>query len=223
LNTACHLAAEEFIMAKEIKVWGQGTKGLWSFGRSIDIPDGYVEVPPGDTFLTRRIKHLAEVVYVRMRRKKRLGLSVPVGLLAPEAVVLEATQEAEGTSEGRAERAARSRGYRARKEEKRRSEVAEKVRAMLPGMPPDEAEAIVGHAYEVGSGRVGRTTKLGDDERIELAVRAHIRHCRTDYDALLASGWDRESAREQVRGVVEHVLLIWRGADPQAGIRGDGS
>jgi hypothetical protein len=27
-------------MAEEIKVWGDGTKGLWSAGKTVDVPDG---------------------------------------------------------------------------------------------------------------------------------------------------------------------------------------
>lgn len=95
---------------EEIKVWGEGAEGLWSFGKLIDIPDGYIEIPPGDPYLTRRVKQLAEVVYVRMRRRKGLGMSVPVGLLAPEPVVREAVSEAERTREERERKNARSQG-----------------------------------------------------------------------------------------------------------------
>src|SRR4051812_44923284 len=97
--------------AEVIKVWGEGTNGLWSLGRTIDIPEGYAEIPPGDPYLTRKVKELAEVVYMRMKRRKGLGLSVAVGYLAPEPFVREALSEAERTRGQRERENARSRGY----------------------------------------------------------------------------------------------------------------
>jgi hypothetical protein len=43
-----------------------------------------------------------------------------------------------------------------------------------------------------------------------LAVSASVRHVDTGYDALLMSGVERESARQQVREHVEAVLSGWR-------------
>jgi hypothetical protein len=42
-------------------------------------------------------------------------------------------------------------------------------------------------AAEVGSGRVGRTTKIPLEKKAELAVRAYIRHNYTDYEERLDS------------------------------------
>jgi len=39
---------------------------------------------------------------------------------------------------------------------------------------------------------------------------ASVRHIDTDYNALLMSGVDRESARAQVRQRVEDVVNAWR-------------
>ena len=197
-------------MAEEIKVWGEGTKGLWSPGKSIDVPDGYIEIPTGDPFITRKIKQLAEVVYIRMERRKRLGLSVVVGLLAPEAVVREAISEADRTRDERERKKARSQIHRKRQEEKKQVGMIERINVMFPRLPEGEAEGIVSHAFEVGSGRVGRTSKVADDRKIDLAVRAHIRHAHTNYDSLLAAGWDRELARDRVCGEVERIYNEWR-------------
>lgn len=43
-----------------------------------------------------------------------------------------------------------------------------------------------------------------------LAVTAHIRHAETDYDKLLAEGWERWDARDQVSLDVERTLDQWR-------------
>jgi len=58
---------------------------------------------------------------------------------------------------------------------------------------------------------VGRSAaaKRLDDEAVRLAVIAHIRHTKTEYDALLASGYDRWEARVQVKGAVNQVLVCW--------------
>ncbi len=43
-----------------------------------------------------------------------------------------------------------------------------------------------------------------------LAVAAAVRHNRTKYDELLASGVDRATARERVSDRVEEILERWR-------------
>jgi hypothetical protein len=60
---------------------------------------------------------------------------------------------------------------------------------------------------------VGRSAaaKRLDQEAVELAVAAHVRHQETDYDRLLAGGLERDEARGAVRGQVERVLARWRG------------
>ncbi len=67
------------------------------------------------------------------------------------------------------------------------------------------------HACRKHSGRVGRssTAKAQDAEAVKLAVIAHIRHAETDYDILLAKGYERYDAREKVRQQVEEVLGKW--------------
>jgi hypothetical protein len=44
---------------------------------------------------------------------------------------------------------------------------------------------------------------------VRLAVVAHIRHSETEYDELLAQGWDREDARRRVQGEIDRVLIRW--------------
>ena len=47
-------------------------------------------------------------------------------------------------------------------------------------------------------------------EPVRLAVVASVRHVDTDYDALLMSGIDRESARAQVDNRVDDIVNAWR-------------
>jgi len=54
-----------------------------------------------------------------------------------------------------------------------------------------------------------------DEEAIRLAVTAHVRHAETQYDELLAKGYERWEAREEVEEVLQ-VLAKWEG-DPNSG------
>jgi hypothetical protein len=51
--------------------------------------------------------------------------------------------------------------------------------------------------------------KAFDPEAVRLAVIAHVRHARTDYDDLLNRFADRQFAREHVRGQVEEIARAW--------------
>jgi hypothetical protein len=68
------------------------------------------------------------------------------------------------------------------------------------------------HAAMRGSGRIGRSAaaRTLHPDAVHLAVAASVRHVDTDYDELLMSGVDRETARRQVRQRVEDVLRAWR-------------
>jgi hypothetical protein len=58
---------------------------------------------------------------------------------------------------------------------------------------------------------VGRSAaaKSLDENAIRLAVIAHIRHVETEYDALLAAGYDHREARAAVEAAVSQVLSRW--------------
>jgi hypothetical protein len=95
------------------------------------------------------------------------------------------------------------------------AEFAEQIRSCFPACPAKEAESIANHACRKYSGRVGRSAaaKEFDEEVLELAVQARVRHNHTEHDQLLAAGWDRHNARHAVRSQVEDVLERWRGND----------
>jgi hypothetical protein len=56
----------------------------------------------------------------------------------------------------------------------------------------NEATAIAEQACLKHSGRIGRTAAAKEFavEAVDMAVRAHIRHEHSAYDALLGTGWD---------------------------------
>jgi hypothetical protein len=92
--------------------------------------------------------------------------------------------------------------------------MAESIRQIFPGCPLDEARAIARHTSVRGSGRVGRTAagQALEDEALQTAVIAAVRHRHTKYDRLLMSGVGRREARDAVRDQIGRVLESWRGA-----------
>jgi hypothetical protein len=197
-------------VATEIRVWGEGRQDLWSFDQMVDIPDNFEEVPIGDPYVTRQIKRLAETVYVRMSKRYRKRPSVPVAILAPGAVVQTVRAEAERTAEARAAKREQGAAARGRKEARNLEAALAELKTMLPGIPAPEAEEVIGRAFEVSSGRVGRSRSIELQEKLELAVRAHIRHRHTKYDHLLAARWEQDEARGAVRDRADAVYDRWK-------------
>jgi hypothetical protein len=91
---------------------------------------------------------------------------------------------------------------------------AEEIRVRYPGCPPAEAESIAIHACRKYSGRVGRSAaaKALDMAALDLAVRAHVRHVHTGYDALLSKGCERAEARRAIGEDLKNVVDQWRAA-----------
>lgn len=90
---------------------------------------------------------------------------------------------------------------------------AARVRELYPACPLGREQEIAQHACQKYSGRVGRSAsaKKLDEKAIHLAVIAHIRHAETNYDELLAQGWERFEARDEVEDQIKKVLSTWKG------------
>ncbi|KAL9624031.1 MAG: hypothetical protein Q9160_001784 [Pyrenula sp. 1 TL-2023] len=91
---------------------------------------------------------------------------------------------------------------------------------LFPQIPRDDIEKVIERAFEKATGRVGRTTLITLDDRVALAVWAHIRHEHTLYDSILGKKRktsvptsDKEKARRQIRPVIERVFLAWGGTE----------
>lgn len=105
--------------------------------------------------------------------------------------------------------------------EKRRNQRYEKdvqnftklINCFYPGCPLSEAEQIARHSCQIGSGRVGRSRVLDDEDVVKRAVIAHIRHNLTPYEQILEQNrrneFAREDAREEVKELVFEVLKKW--------------
>ncbi|KAK2751101.1 hypothetical protein FQN57_000176 [Myotisia sp. PD_48] len=166
-------------------------------------PDDYGFVPKGDVFITRNC------------RSKTLDLGKPVytvyststylqtGIYVPSHVYTAVKQAACATSDARQQAVAQKDARDLRK-----------ARLLLekefPCMPEPDINAVLNHAFLKGSGRVGRSGTVGSDEnKVRLAVEAHIRHVHTDYDRLIKLGLSREEAREDIWEDVKKIKKSW--------------
>jgi hypothetical protein len=86
----------------------------------------------------------------------------------------------------------------------RRDEIEGVLRHLAPKIPPLEFGAVVDHALD-SSGLRGAAA----DKAAWLSLVAYARHVFTEYDELLAQGYDRDSARHFVMGDMEEVLRGW--------------
>lgn len=176
--------------------------------------DHLIFLPSGDAALTRRSrKHstLSAVVVQWSRARKRYERQ---GLLVEAEALEQAEQECLADSEVRARRREREAERREVLDQQYIETFARRVRELFPGCPAGREQTIAEHACLKYSGRVGRSAaaKEFDEEAVRLAVIAHIRHTETDYDSLLAKGYERRSARAQIEKPLERTLSRWEKA-----------
>ena len=85
-----------------------------------------------------------------------------------------------------------------------RTAIASVLRHLAPRLPAHEFEAVVDHAMDSPGLRVA-----SPENAAWLSLVAYARHTFTDYDALLAQGYDRDSARFFVAEELEELLAGW--------------
>ncbi|GLA39083.1 hypothetical protein AnigIFM63309_006413 [Aspergillus niger] len=169
-------------------------------------PANYRFVPKGDLYITRNCRKLTKesgrIVYVVYddRGKNTLGLRVPVDI--HEAVLRLADETAHS----------RAQAIQVR-DEKDSAQARQLLRAQFPLMPDESLDTILEHAFLKGSGRVGRTSRLSDEDKAKLAVEAHIRHTHTSYEALLKAGKTRGEARQASKEMVQAIRTAWAGGN----------
>jgi len=86
---------------------------------------------------------------------------------------------------------------------KRQQAIRRALRALAPGIPLADAEAVISLAERRHMKDLPPSTALW------LALGSHVRHSHTDYDRLLSEGYDRDSARFFVVEETDAVLSSW--------------
>ena len=86
----------------------------------------------------------------------------------------------------------------------RRASIEAALRRLAPRIPRHELGAVLDHAQESAGLR-----KAAPQTAAWLSLVAYVRHVLTDYDELLASGYDHDSARHFVTGEIETILADW--------------
>jgi hypothetical protein len=77
------------------------------------------------------------------------------------------------------------------------------LRLLVPRIPYADSEPVLERAAKL------TRADLSTGAALWLAIVAHVRHRQTDYDALLAEGYDRDAARHFVVEETEAVLRLW--------------
>jgi hypothetical protein len=85
-----------------------------------------------------------------------------------------------------------------------RTAIEDALRRLAPRVPPHEFGAIVDRARDSAGLR-----NASPEEAAWLSLTSYVRHALTDYDALLAEGYDRDSARHFVADAMRAVLAQW--------------
>jgi len=173
--------------------------------------DHLVFLPSGDAALTRRAKKHSTLSAVVLRWSRARRRFERQGALVEEQALEKAEDECLADSEIRERRKEREAVRREELDRQYVEQFAQRVRELFPACPAEREAAIAEHACRKYSGRVGRSAsaKSLDEKAVRLAVIAHIRHLETDYDRLLARGYDRQAARAIIERDVSQVLSGW--------------
>lgn len=86
----------------------------------------------------------------------------------------------------------------------RQKAVAKALTLLLPQAPYSDVEPIRAAANNQ------RLRDFPPSIAVWLAAVSYVRHVHTDYDALLAEGYDRDSARYFVVDQINTTLTTWR-------------
>jgi hypothetical protein len=193
-------------------------------GRVLNVPAGWVLLPPGDAALTRRVKAAGDHWLVQEKKGRKLFSR---GMWAPPATIerIRSDLEAERSTDSFVKRKAAD----ARRRETAQTEYVEDfTQALLAYLDFHPAHAVLAdqlaravsdHATPVGSGTVARTKRIPIERRAEAAVIAWMRHQTTGYDSMpipRVKGKRRE-VRRMLAQRSKELLARYRRGDAAAG------
>ncbi|MBT4864531.1 MAG: DUF2293 domain-containing protein [Planctomycetaceae bacterium] len=192
-------------------------------GKTLDVPNGWVLLPPGDAALTRRTKAAGDH-WVVQEKKGRKVFSKGVWAAAATIDRIRAELEAERSTKSYAKRKAAD----ALRREKAQAEYVEDffgaVVAFLNFHPTHAdlakqmAKVVTEHATPVGSGTVARTKRIPVEQRAEAAVIAWMRHQTTAYESMTVPRvkGKRREVRRMLAGHSKKLLSQYRRGESAA-------
>lgn len=158
-------------------------------GEILQVPAGWVLLPPGDPGLTGRVKKAGPCWTMQEKRgRKVFSRGVWASASVVESIRQTLLSEREDPSYARKLEAARRK--RAVEQTQYEEDFCAAVRRFLAFAPvhaelaQDLAKAIADHAVPVGSGTVARTKRIPIEQRAEAATIAWLRHATTGYDSM---------------------------------------
>jgi hypothetical protein len=174
--------------------------------------DHLVFLQPGDAALTRRARKHSTLSAIVLRWSRARNRYERQGVLVEEPGLMKAEAECLADDDARSRCRERETERRAERDGEYVLRFAQCVRELFPNCPAGTEDLVAEHACLRYSGRVGRSAaaKALDVKAVQLAVVAHVRHVKTSYDELLAKGWDRHAARQEVAHQVQSVLDSWQ-------------
>ncbi|MCA9060010.1 MAG: DUF2293 domain-containing protein [Planctomycetaceae bacterium] len=208
-------------MAEQVYTPGPNERSVRSAdGQIVNVPDGWVLLPPGDAALTRRVKEAGDFWLVQERKGRRLFSR---GLWAPVATIERIQQQL--SEERSTEQYARRRAA----DTKRRGQAQEQYVEDFFGavvtwlnfhrryarQAAQLARLVTAHATPVGSGTVARTQRIPVERRAEAAVIAWLRHQTTAYDSMQIPRvrGQRREVRRMLAGRSHELLAGYRRGD----------
>jgi len=186
----------------EVRPVGKSRQVVTGDGRTLDVPDDWDLLMPGDAALSRRIKKDGPTwTMYEMKGRKKFSR----GIWAPAARIAALEQELKKEREDPAyeKKLVAGRARRAKEQVAYAGEFEGALRDFLSfgeehrKLEVEMARAIAGHAVPVGSGTVARTKRISIERRAEAAVIAWMRHETTAYDDMTIPR--EKGARREVR------------------------
>ena len=205
-------------------VYSPGSKPntvLTTDGAVVEVPDGWVLLPPGDAALTRRIKAAGDHWIIQERKGRRV-FSRGIWAAATSIDKIRADLAVERSTESFAKR---KNAASMRRDIAQAAYVDDFTNAVISFLDfhPRYAElaqrmacAVADHATPVGSGTVARTKRIPIDERAQAAVIAWMRHRTTGYEGMTIpriQGKRREVRRMLALRSTELLARYRRGDD----------
>jgi hypothetical protein len=170
------------------------------------MPKDYQFVPKGDVYITGNVRKRTHAMgiplYVVIDKHKK-----PIGLRCPISIYQEVIADAQATA------ASRAATVQNRDAAVQREFEAELLR-LYPKFPREKIAEVLKHTLEKRSRRVGRTGTLDLETKVQLAAKAYIRHCHTEYEQLLKSGIKRKTALRMIADKSKEVARSWMGNVP---------